>query len=677
MGNTPPTVCYEYSYPDGNCNLNSSGGGAFDQHHYEQPMVVFPTSQSPADSIGKPTTTSRSSESGSCTTASSQQQQQQQLLLQQQQQPQQQERGCTIPSSGSPMSSGGTFERQGTNSSGSNNNNSNRVNGNAANNGNIPIITSTPLPPTPTSPGRVPLPPTTAPPPPPPPQPAPPPLAPSSTVDPKFTTWATVNTNGARVAVPDCGVFLTVPPGALSPGQAADVFLSVLSSSPPPLSPGETLLSPVVICGPREASTRLKKPVTVTLPHSASLRHGNWSVSLRRNDRALVAGQQQQQQDKSSWQKVVTLGQETLNTPVYAQLDLNACHVMTDQLTCLALVGESARPDAAPATKSLRLAAFAQERPAASATSPSSSSSSSDLTVRVYLLPDTDAALASAAEQERRVFDGRLLDRPTAVLVRDGGGDIRIKMEMAAGGGGGWACREGADYLEVPMAHVWGSTSNPALHCSFTLRPTNRSMGNNANSNTNTNGSVHSHHSRSSGHSSGSSGSSSTNNNNSNGNSSKLNFTLVVSQDNSNATLMHVECDLSRRGLPGLLLPHYEQHQQHQHMTTSSRFRLSQALLSTLSGLLDPPNPRGNDWRMLAERLNVHRYPAYFATRPSPTEAILALWEARNRELLAVSNLGNVLRGMGRFDAAGVLERDGAGGAGVGMDLVNGNGPLR
>ena len=93
--------------------------------------------------------------------------------------------------------------------------------------------------------------------------------------------------------------------------------------------------------------------------------------------------------------------------------------------------------------------------------------------------------------------------------------------------------------------------------------------------------------------------------------------------------------------------------------TTSRSFRLSQAVLSTLSGLLDPPNAQGNDWRMLAERLNVHRYPAYFASRASPTEAILALWEARNREILAVSNLGNVLRGMGRFDAANVLERSG------------------
>ncbi len=620
---TPPTVCYDYSYPDGNSNLNShplhphhhqhqqqqqrfTKPNAGD-HHYEQPMVVFGSGQSPADSIGKKTaTTSRSSESGSCTTNSSSQQQQ--MLMQQQQQQQQQQ---------SPMSSGGTFDR---------------LNGNG-----FPLSSSTPLPPTPSSPRGALPPPTTAPP--------PPPMcsaAAASMADPKFTTWASVNTNGARVSVPECSVFLTVPPGALPPGQAADLFLSVLHSSSPPLAKEETLLSPVVACGPAEASARLRKPLTLTLPHSASLRHGNWSVSLWRNDRAMTSSSGE---DKSttSWHRVVTLGQETLNTPVYAQLDLNSCHVMSDRLTCLALVGESLK-SSGPATKSLRLAAFAQSVPA---------NSNGDLTVRVYCLPDTDAALAAAVEQERRLFDGRLLDRPAAVLVTDGAGDLCMRMEPSSSSSSGWQCREGSEYLEVPLSHVWGAGASAGgpLHCSFTLRPANSNTNGGVNGNgnsTNTNGSVHS---RSSGHSSASSN---------NGNSlNRLSFTLVVSQENSNATLMQVDCDLmSRRSLNNN--PYESPSSSSSVMTTTSRsFRLSQAVLSTLSGLLDPPNAQGNDWRMLAERLNVHRYPAYFASRASPTEAILALWEARNREILAVSNLGNVLRGMGRFDAANVLERSG------------------
>ena len=63
---TPTTVCYEYSYPDSNSNHSKSGfARPVSEHHYEQPMVVFPPSQSPSDSIGKP------SRSESSTTASS------------------------------------------------------------------------------------------------------------------------------------------------------------------------------------------------------------------------------------------------------------------------------------------------------------------------------------------------------------------------------------------------------------------------------------------------------------------------------------------------------------------------------------------------------------------------------------------------------------------------------
>ena len=49
---------------------------------------------------------------------------------------------------------------------------------------------------------------------------------------------------------------------------------------------------------------------------------------------------------------------------------------------------------------------------------------------------------------------------------------------------------------------------------------------------------------------------------------------------------------------------------------------------------------------------------AYTSTQPSPTEAILNLWEARNRESTAVAGLVNTLRGMARHDAAQVLDMD-------------------
>lgn len=53
---------------------------------------------------------------------------------------------------------------------------------------------------------------------------------------------------------------------------------------------------------------------------------------------------------------------------------------------------------------------------------------------------------------------------------------------------------------------------------------------------------------------------------------------------------------------------------------------------------------------------NPNRYINYFATKASPTEHILDLWEARHREATAVTDLLNHLRLMGRIDAASILE---------------------
>ena len=50
------------------------------------------------------------------------------------------------------------------------------------------------------------------------------------------------------------------------------------------------------------------------------------------------------------------------------------------------------------------------------------------------------------------------------------------------------------------------------------------------------------------------------------------------------------------------------------------------------------------------------RYINYFATKHSPTEHIMDLWEARHREDSAVADLMNSLRVMGRMDAAALVE---------------------
>jgi leucine-rich repeat transmembrane protein FLRT len=54
----------------------------------------------------------------------------------------------------------------------------------------------------------------------------------------------------------------------------------------------------------------------------------------------------------------------------------------------------------------------------------------------------------------------------------------------------------------------------------------------------------------------------------------------------------------------------------------------------------------------------ISRYINYFATKSSPTEHILDLWEARHREPTAVTDLLNIFRVMGRSDAAVLMEKE-------------------
>lgn len=403
-----------------------------------------------------------------------------------------------------------------------------------------------------------------------------------------FTKWSAVTSSGSRLSLPESGVTLTVPEGALGPGVTQDLFVCVLhdTKSYPATRDGSTLLSPVVLVGPVHATQLLNKPVIVSFPHVASLRHGNWTVSVATSDT-----------NGDSWRQAVTLGQETINTSLYTQLDLNTAHIVTESMGGFALLGYSA--PALPAFKSLRIAAFAQEFP-----------QGSDLTVRLYCVQDTDDAVRFVTETEKQ-FGGRLLDRPVSTLLEAGGRDLRLQLDRLCEG---WSVQPGASVQEVPFSHLW-TNSNPNLHCSFTLRNKVPCMR-------------------------------------------TLQLQVHISQEgNPNKCLLKVNTSVSgSSGVRELRPPSSGCSSSDSYCPQV--FRLPAATKETLGLLLDPPVAAGNDWRLLAERLNVHRYTAYLASRPSPTEAILNLWEARNRETSATQGLLGILRGMGRMDCAHLLEHD-------------------
>ena len=117
----------------------------------------------------------------------------------------------------------------------------------------------------------------------------------------------TVTSAGARLILPDAGVTLTIPEGALKVGQVQEFYLAVLredryrpkisgkaesymSCVTPLFSPfsftldNQTLLSPLLLCGP--SGLAFKKPAILSFQHSASLKHGQWNMSVHYSDSA-------------------------------------------------------------------------------------------------------------------------------------------------------------------------------------------------------------------------------------------------------------------------------------------------------------------------------------------------------------------------------------------------------
>ena len=125
----------------------------------------------------------------------------------------------------------------------------------------------------------------------------------------------------------------------------------------------------MVLVGPR--GIPLKKPLIISIPHCADLKHGQWTVSIYSSDTL--------PDDDPKWHRSVTLGHETINTSIYGQLDLDKIHIMTDNLCRYTMIGESTMGSAV--VKLLRLAAFAPALP-----------SSIDYNIRIYVLEDTQDA---------------------------------------------------------------------------------------------------------------------------------------------------------------------------------------------------------------------------------------------------------------------------------------------
>ncbi|XP_071551464.1 netrin receptor UNC5C isoform X2 [Panulirus ornatus] len=418
--------------------------------------------------------------------------------------------------------------------------------------------------------------------------------------------WGVVTSAGGRLVVAEYGVVLTIPDGALPQDTRQQLYVSVSPNfhHAPDLTDRQTLLSPMVVCGPPNVS--LLKPAILSFEHCASLQHAAWQLHIFATNTA-TSSSSTFPISEEPWTRLITMGEERIDTPVFTQLDGAQVHMMTESLEKFVLVGESAGSNAA--VKQVKVVTAAPP-PTPSGT----------LTVTLHVMQDTSAALAYVTQQERR-RGASLLDKPKMLLLQDCGANLCLTLDDL---GPGWRTRPGQHYKEIPFEMLWGAKSDP-VSAAFTLERTE-------------------------------------------GTSAPLACRMVAQQKGSSThrQVIRINSDFPYAPVtasPAHIAPRTST------VTSSSGcsslveltpepgvFRLPQRLRWELCRCLDPPNARGNDWRMLAARLNVDRYLNYFACKASPTEHILDLWEARHREPNALTDLLNVLRVMGRPDAAHVLE---------------------
>ncbi|KAF5906446.1 netrin receptor UNC5A isoform X2, partial [Clarias magur] len=253
------------------------------------------------------------------------------------------------------------------------------------------------------------------------------------------TSYGTFNFLGGRLTIPNTGISLLIPPEAIPRGKIYEIYLTVQRKDDVrlPLAGCQTLLSPVVSCGP--PGVMLTRPVIISMEHCSDSCAEHWAIRLKK------------QTYEGTWEDVLLLGEELASEPFYCQLEAETCRVFTEQLGRFALVGESLSMAAA---KRLKLLLFA---PAYCSTL--------EYTIRVYCTDDTHDLIQEVMQMEAQL-GGRLIDEPHVLLFKDSYHNLRLSIHDLPQAQ--WRSKLLTAYQEIPFYHIWSGTQR-SLHCAFTL----------------------------------------------------------------------------------------------------------------------------------------------------------------------------------------------------------------
>uniref|UniRef100_A0A3B5ATY6 Netrin receptor UNC5 n=1 Tax=Stegastes partitus TaxID=144197 RepID=A0A3B5ATY6_9TELE len=253
------------------------------------------------------------------------------------------------------------------------------------------------------------------------------------------TSYGTFNFLGGRLTIPNTGISLLIPPEAIPRGKIYEIYLTVQRKEDLrlPLAGCQTLLSPVVSCGP--PGVVLSRPVILSMDHCFDACLDNWAVRLKK------------QNYEGVWEDVLLMGEELVSEPYYCQLEAETCRLFSEQLGTFSLVGESLHMGAA---KRLRLVLFSDAY-----------CSTLEYNIRVYCMDDTQDVFKEVMQMERQL-GGRLIDEPHVLLFKDSYHNLRLSIHDMPQAH--WRSKLLAGYQEIPFYHIWNG-SQRYLHCTFTL----------------------------------------------------------------------------------------------------------------------------------------------------------------------------------------------------------------
>ncbi|XP_059048298.1 netrin receptor UNC5C-like [Achroia grisella] len=445
----------------------------------------------------------------------------------------------------------------------------------------------------------------------------------SKFINPKHLETATsriISNEGGLLNLDKCGVNLFVPDGVVEKGEELfSVEVTDEDWNRPMLQEDETQLSPVIRCGPK--NFHFQKGVVLSFPHCASLKNTSWLLSIL---------QKPEEINSREWRKVLTLGQETPGTPLFAQVDPSKVYLVCEFLSDFVLVGRSFNGLDA---KLLKIALFISKR-----------MDDNYYSLKVHVFNDTPYAVYDCLEDERRV-GCTLLTEPKIVYFQQSCSDLCFNIRDV---GDGWKIHSGGKYQELPYSEIWNMGVR-SMHCIFVLQQTDsinclelnmsvyqkQKQSNSVNFNLKTNDL----------------------------NSNSCNKRFSYSGVETNCTVNILENPFNYSSLSKKESRYnfaFKNDGVHRLNFTDNNYKtnvLTKSDRVILCKLLDSQSPKGNDWRLFAEKLKLNSYYYYFSNTCSPTENILNLWLCRNNDVNMLVNLSRIFREMSRIDCATVVER--------------------